>query len=103
MRGAQAIAGIFPSAIDTKPEQKSHRNVFIDRRDDALAARFYFYFHIKRLRYDDCLLNMESEFFITSRVISERLVLRADYMKELINRETQAADLRKLFPFYAWN
>jgi len=103
MRGQKTITSIFPSAIETKPEQKGHRNVHQDRRDDALAARFYFHFHICRKRYDDCLLDMEQEFFITTLYIAQRLSTRGDYMKQLVRTEAKITDLKKLFPFYAWN
>lgn len=103
MRGQQAITSNFPSAIDPKPEQKGHRNVHQDRRDDALAARFYYHFHICRVRYDDCLLLIEQEFFITTLYIAQRLSTRGDYMKKLVKMEAKTTDLKKLFPFYAWN
>jgi hypothetical protein len=55
--------------------------VHIDRRDDALAARFYFYHHIIRKRYDDILLELEKEFFLTPNVIIQRLAQRTEYMR----------------------
>ena len=104
MRGQQAITAIFPKAIEPKPEQKGHRNVHIDRRDDLLAARFYYYFHLKRWRYDDILSHMEyNEVFITTLVIAQRLTLRADYMKNLLEQNTSTNDLKKMFPAFAWN
>jgi len=103
MRGQQAITSNFPSAIEAKPDQKGHRNVHQDRRDDALAARFYYHFHIRRLRYDDCLLEIEKEFFITTLYIAQRLTDRADYMKKLVKMDAKVTDLKRLFPFYAWN
>lgn len=104
MRGQQAITSLFPKAIDPKPEQKGHRNVHIDRRDDLLAARFYYYHHIKRMRYDDILYQLENhEVFITSLVIAQRLTLRADYMKYLLEQKTTTADLKRMFPAFAWN
>jgi hypothetical protein len=103
MRGQNAIISIFDTSIESKPEQKGQRNVHLDRRDDALAARFYFYHHIKRTRYDDILIRLETEFFIVPNVIIQRLALRTDYMKELSRKEANRRQLRKLFPFYAWN
>ena len=103
MRGSNAVVSIFPVSIETKPEQKGRRNVHIDRRDDALATRFYFYHHIKRLRYDDILLKLEREFFITTNVIIQRLNERTEFMKQL-SKDTPKRDcLKKMFPFFVWN
>jgi hypothetical protein len=103
MRGHNAICNTLPSLIEAKPEQKGQRNVHLDRRDDALAARFYYYYHIKQKRYDAVLLELETEFFIVPNVIAQRLSLRVDYLKKLSNGKADLSQLRKLFPFYAWN
>lgn len=103
MRGVQAIVGLFPSSIESKSENKSQRNFYLEQRDDALAARFYYYFHIKRLRYDDCLLSMENEFYITSRVISERVLLKGDRLKDLVAKATTGKQLAKVYPHYKWD
>ena len=103
MRGQQAILSLFPSAIEPKPEQKGQRNVHIDRRDDALAIRFYYYHHIKRMRFDDIFIALETEFFITPGVINQRLALRSDFMKVLGSKQPNINELRRMLPFYAWN
>jgi len=103
MRGQQAIIKIFPSQIKPKTEQKGHRNVHMSRRDDALAVRFYYYYQIVRKQYEDTLLALEVEFFITPDVIVQRLSARTEYMKELTRSEPKITDLKKMLPFYSWN
>jgi hypothetical protein len=103
MRGNVALTSLFPSSVETRPDQKGQRSVHLDRRDDALAARFYFYHHIIRKRYDDILLELEKEFFLTPNVIIQRLNLRTEYMKELSRKEVKVNYLRRIFPFYVWN
>jgi hypothetical protein len=103
MRGNQAFTSLFPTGIEPKPDQKGQRNVHLDRRDDALALRFYYYHHFERVRYDDILLKLEIEFFITPNVIAQRLNTRTDYMKELSRTQPKVTDLRKLLPFFHWN
>jgi hypothetical protein len=102
MRGTNAIASIFPTSIESKPEQKGQRNVHLDRRDDAIATRFYFYHHIKRLRYDDILLKLEREFFLTPNVIIQRLNERTAFMKDLAQKAPKRDALKKMLPFYGW-
>ncbi len=103
MRGYQVITSNFPTAVESKPEQKGHKSVHQDRRDDALAARFYYHFHILRKRYDDCLTDMEAELFLTPLYIAQRLATKGDYMKQLLRQEADRNALKKLFPFYSWN
>jgi hypothetical protein len=89
MRGQLSLITALPSSIEPKPEQKGQRNVHLDRRDDALAIRFYFYYQL--------------EFFITPNVIIQRLNQRTDFMKELSGKNPKLADLKKMLPFYSWN
>jgi hypothetical protein len=103
MRGRAPIERIFPTSIESKPEQQGHRNVHLTRRDDAIAIRFYFYHHIKRLRYDDILLKLEIEFYLTPNMLMKRLNDRTDLMKELSKKDTKISNLKKILPYYNWN
>lgn len=73
------------------------------QRGEALAARFYYHSHIKRLRYDDCLLNLEKEFFITNLYISQRLTARTELIKKLVDKKANKRGLKKQYPHYDWN
>lgn len=103
MRGQNAILSVFKTPIESKPEQKGHRNVHLDRRDDALAARFYYHYQLKQKRYETALIDLETEFYIVPNVIIQRLALRTEYMKELGRKNTDIKRLRKMFPFFSWN
>ncbi|HTK22398.1 MAG TPA: hypothetical protein VL442_22930 [Mucilaginibacter sp.] len=103
MRGQTSIINQLPISVTSNPANKGFRNVHLDKRDDALAARFYYYHHIKRMRYDDILLRLEKEFFITPGVITQRLQVRADFMKALSNNNTDANKLRREYPQFSWN
>jgi len=103
MRGNTALTSLFPTSVEGRLEKKGQRSVHLDRRDDALAARFYFYHHYIRKRYDDILLELEKEFFITPHVIIQRLNQRVDYLKELSRKKTKVSSLKKMFPFFVWN
>jgi hypothetical protein len=102
IRGTQSVLSLFPTSIDTKTEQKGHRNVHIDRRDEVLTTRFYYYYQIRRMRYDDALVELETEFFITPNVILQRIGLKGDLMKQLVKNETKVTTLRKKYPFFNW-
>lgn len=103
LRGHQSTNLIYPTSVQSNPERKGHRNVHIERRDEVLTARFYYYYHIKRQRYDDILLDLEKEFFITPDVVVQRLRLTGDIAKELLKKDTTTSDLKKLHPLYKWD
>lgn len=104
MRGQQALYNsLFPSSITSEIENKGKRNVAIDDRDDAMACRYYYYVQIRRLRYDDCLVELYKEFFITPNVITQRLAKRTDLIKELIKTNAACSDLKKKYPQWVWS
>lgn len=103
-RGQQALfTTLFPTSVTPPDSDTKGERLFIDKRDDALAYRYYFYVQIKRLRYDDCLLHLESDFFIGSRSIVLRLDSRKDLLKILIKQDAKVSVLKKKFPQFNWN
>lgn len=85
-----------------QPDRKGHRNVLIDKRDEALAYRYFFHVEILRKRYDDALKDLESEFFITENVIVQRLTPYADYLRNLKQKKTTPVIMRKKYPWFNW-
>ena len=103
MRGHHTLyTSIFPSAVVVESPRKGQRNVHMDRRDEALASRYYYHAQILRRRYDDCLANLEQEFFITPSVIVQRLNEKQPYLKDLVSRKTTVSELKKLYPHFVW-
>ena len=83
-------------------DRKGQRNVLIDRRDEALAYRYYFHIEILRKRYDDALKDLENEFFITENVIVQRLTPYADYLRSMKVKNTKPIVMRKKYPWFNW-
>ena len=103
MRGQHTLySSIFPSAVVVEAPRKGQRNVHIDKRDEALACRYYYHAQILRRRYDDCLQHLELEFFITPSVIIQRLNDKQSLLKELVSKKTTVAELKKQYPYYVW-
>lgn len=102
MRGKHALyEELIPSSI-AEQGQKSQRSTFLDERDDALAHRYYYYAHLLRYRYDDCLMALSREFFLTHNVIIQRLGTRTDLIKCLVSEDKQPGELRRLYGWYNW-
>lgn len=102
MRGENALYNdIIPNSI-TPVGQKSKRNAFIEERDDALAHRYYYYANLCRFRYDDCLVNLSKEFFLSHNVIIQRLGRRTDTIKRLVSENVGHLELRRLYGYFSW-
>jgi len=103
LRGQQTLfTNIFPSSVKRDSDRKGTRNVFIEDRDIAIAHRYYYYIHIRRQRYDDTLVDLEKEFFITADVIGQRLTPYTDFLKELIHKNTKLSALKRKYPHWTW-
>jgi hypothetical protein len=103
MRGQQSLfANIF---VDTavKPVQKQRpRNYYQPERNEALVHRYYFHAEINRMRFDDCIKQLESEFHITAPRIVAVLTQCTSNIQRLHDAKPSLKDLEKKFPWYAW-
>ena len=103
MQGQQALfTTLFPSSITSDPARKGVCNVGTDRRDEALVYRYYYYIEIQRTRYDDVLVYLEREYFITEANIVLRLGLNRDLLKRLIEEKPKLPKFKKLYPDKVW-
>ena len=82
---------------------KSHRNLYLDRRSDKMAARYYYHSVICRLRYDDCLLHLSSEFDLEPDTIIGYIKKRLSFVNSMIKHKMTSAELRRKYPFYDWS
>jgi hypothetical protein len=103
MRGKNLLyEDLIPSSLEETAGKKSQRNAFLDERDDALAHRYYYYAHLCRYRYDDCLNALSREFFLTANVIIQRLTSRTELIRQLVSEDKQPGELRRLYGWYNW-
>lgn len=104
MRGQQSLFdNVFPSSVASNPDNQGRRNTLIDKRDECLVYRYYFHAEIKRKRYDDCLADLEKEFFITAGVITQRITLNLDLLKKVTDKKANLLSLKRKFPHWNWN
>lgn len=104
MRGQYSLfTSVFPSAIETNPDNQGRRNVLLDKRDECLVYRYYYYGEIKRKRYDDCLSDLEKEFFITAGVIAQRLQINIILLKKVTGQKANLINLKRKYPHFNWN
>jgi len=98
MRGRQSLfTDIFPASL--KPTK---RQTLLAKRDRDMAHRYYYHVHLCRLRYDDVLMNLSDEFYLTPDFIVERLSSVSDLLKEIVAKQPSLADLRKALPHFSF-
>jgi hypothetical protein len=102
LRGQKALMAIVSNKVKIASE-KHVKGCFTDGRDDALACRFFYHGHLSGKRYDVCLLELSNEFFISGTVISQHLMQRQEFIKQLRVDNVNRRDLQKRYPFFNWN
>jgi hypothetical protein len=104
MSGKQRLYNnLVPSSLPETEGELGKRNAYIEQRHDAMASRYYYYSVICRLRYDDCLLNLSSEFFLSTNMIVKCLLKREDFIYKLETRKVTTSELRRKYPFFDWS
>lgn len=106
MSGSRGKQKLYNHLVESSVEQitgsQSKRNQCLEVRRDKMACRFYFHAVIRRLRYDDCLLNLHLEFDLMTNTIVKELETANDRINTLNSNKTTTAELRKMYPFYNW-
>lgn len=71
----------------------------LDRRNEIMTARYYYWTEIKRIRFDDVLkILADREFFIEERTVSNVLVGTQEQFSRLVKEEADSRRLRGLYP-----
>lgn len=103
MRGQQVIyQSLFGNTIIPKPQNQGKRNVFLDKRDEALVHRYYYYVSLLQFQYDNALLKLQDEFFITPGTVTERITANVAQLKVIAHSKPSIETLRKKYPHYTW-
>lgn len=89
--------------IDCETSIRRGRNTeLIQRRDDKLAARFYYYSQIKRFKYLVIFFYLSQEFDLRERVIMDRLKANQPKLDILFEEKPSINELKKRFPYFSW-
>ncbi|MDW8420129.1 MAG: hypothetical protein RML37_12030 [Chitinophagales bacterium] len=102
MRGQRALFDGMFSTGAAKTASQRPRNVLMPERNKLLLYRFYFHAQVNRLRYDDCLAQLEREFFIMSVRIVAILIKNDAQLRQIIEARPERAELEKMYPHINW-
>lgn len=96
---------LYNAYLTTSEEKKSRgrSSILIVHRNKMLAARYYYWMHLKRIRYDDILNNLEKEFALSEQRIVSCLNEEKNTLDQLMKEQPTSRELKKDFPWYDWS
>jgi hypothetical protein len=106
MRGAQLL---FSNLIqsDSLPRQKSsdkgRSKDLINKRDQKLLYRHYFYAQILRKQYADVINRLREEFDLSDVRIIVCLSDKHQELKAIFAAKPSVRDLKELYPYLNWD
>lgn len=81
---------------------RGRNSELIQFRNRKLVARFYYYSVLLDLKFSRCLKNLVLEFDITESRIGDILSAYSDELTTLERQSVGVVELRKAYPFMAW-
>ena len=109
MKGARLFDQLTAAQIAPLPgtpatsKKKGRAADLIEERNKCLLLRFHFHAKVKRLRYDDVLKTLSSEFFISERTIAEIIAKESEFAKDVFTDESKLKSLQKRYSFLSWS
>ncbi len=70
MRGQKIFNQIIKDNGITRERHKGRNNSLVDKRNECLVARYYYYAVIKKKYFEDILIQMVAEFFLSPTTIA---------------------------------
>jgi hypothetical protein len=107
LRGSQLYNSLLfeqsPVLTVVKPERKGRSEALISKRNELIAARYWFYVKIKRLNYVDVLTALEDEVFLSQITLARVVASSMDILKKYQEEKPTAKHFAKEFPFMNWD
>lgn len=73
------------------------------RRNEKLAARFYFYNHLLCFKFERCLELLEQDFDISQATVTDILYSVSGLVDCLAEKQFTAQQLQSVFPEFNWS
>ena len=83
MRGQKIFNEIIKDGGITRALRRGRNNSLIDKRNESLIARYYYYASVKNKCYEDTLRQIVSEFFLSPATISNIILEHAEQLQAL--------------------
>ncbi len=73
------------------------------QRNRVLVARWYYWTECRRLRLDDATSRLCNEFFVEERTVLNVILDGDAFFRELVEKKTSKAALKRMFGVYSWS
>lgn len=84
------------------PVNKGRNNKLINRRNECLLARYYYYGHFKNMLYEETVRKLVSEFFLSPNTIAGIIVDHAEQLQALRQRAQVMFYFQNNWPHLKW-
>ena len=102
MRGQKIFNQIIKDSGITKEHRKGRNNSLVDKRNECLVARYYYYAAIKNKCFEDILRQMVSEFFLSPTTISMIVRGGSDQLQSLKQKAPVIYYFQNNWPHMKW-
>src|ERR1700743_963963 len=96
MRGSQQL-NLFVITPKDSPVLSN-----VDRRNELMACRYYYYYIFFGYRYERCLKELGNEFFLAEATMIDILTKMQPRILELKNKQTTCWQLAIMYPHLMW-
>jgi hypothetical protein len=105
LRGNRNYTSLFPEIVTELPqaaERKGRSDELIQKRNDCLIARYYYYSRMIGYQYPTCLDKLEAEFFLTERTIQDIIQKNMDFLRHINKSKPDFKFFREKYKHLQW-
>ena len=103
MRGVQKLYSPYFNNEKPTSEGRGRSVTLIERRDRKLIFRYYFYTQMKRLNFEQTIVQLTVEFDIAERTITDRLQKYNEFIAKIMRQKPSVIELKKEYPYFSWS
>lgn len=84
------------------PERKGRSEHLVNKRNELLICRYYYYVKILGRQYPVTIKALEDEVFLTGRTIIDTIAKNHELLKQLHTTKPEPKYFKTKFPFIMW-
>ena len=102
MRGQMIFKGLIKDRGLGSPIQKGRSNKLVNRRNECLIARYYYYGYFKSMCYEEILRQLVAEFFLSPSTIANIIQSNSEQLQALKQRAQVMYYFQNHWPHLKW-
>lgn len=102
MRGKKLHTDLFVKPASPEQVKKGRSERLIEKRNECLIARYYYYTVYRGLEYENIIRRLVSEFFLSAKSVIHIINSNTDLVKSYRERELVLHFFQKHWPYMRW-